>query len=62
MKDLKDLRITIFGDSIGKGVSTDNGKIEVIKDKPETKSPEHRPPYVYQIPLTFIPIPVNQPL
>ncbi len=32
MKDLKDLRITIFGDSIGKGVSTDNGKIEVIKD------------------------------
>ena len=30
-------------------------RIEMIKDKPETKSPENRPPYVYQIPLTFIP-------
>ena len=30
-------------------------RIEMIKDKPETKSPEKRPPYVYQIPLTFIP-------
>lgn len=30
-------------------------RIEVIKDKPETKSPENRPPYIYQIPLTFIP-------
>ena len=29
-------------------------RIEVIKDKPETTSPENRPPYVYQIPLTFI--------
>ena len=30
-------------------------RIEMIKDKSETKSPEKRPPYVYQIPLTFIP-------
>ncbi len=30
-------------------------RIEVIKDKKETKSPEDRPPYIYQIPLTFIP-------
>lgn len=30
-------------------------RIEVIKDKKETKSPEFRPPYVYQIPLTFMP-------
>jgi uncharacterized protein (TIGR00375 family) len=30
-------------------------RIEVIKDKKETKSPEFRPPYVYQIPLSFIP-------
>ena len=30
-------------------------RIEMIKDKPETKSPKQRPPYVYQIPLTFIP-------
>ena len=30
-------------------------RIEMIKDKPETKSPENRPPYMYQIPLTFIP-------
>lgn len=30
-------------------------RIEVIKDKKETKSPENRPPYIYQIPLTFIP-------
>ena len=30
-------------------------RIEVIKDKKETKSPEHRPPYIYQIPLTFVP-------
>ena len=28
-------------------------RIEMIKDKPETKSPENRPPYIYQIPLTF---------
>ena len=26
-----------------------------VKDKTETKSPENRPEYVYQIPLTFIP-------
>ena len=30
-------------------------RIEIIKDKKETKSPEGRPPYVYQVPLTFIP-------
>ena len=30
-------------------------RIETIKDKKETKSPETRPEYVYQIPLTFIP-------
>lgn len=30
-------------------------RIEVIKDKKETKSPAIRPPYVYQVPLTFIP-------
>ena len=30
-------------------------RIELIKDKEESKSPENRPPYVYQIPLNFIP-------
>ena len=30
-------------------------RIELIKDKQQTKSPENRPPYVYQIPLGFIP-------
>lgn len=30
-------------------------RIEMIKDKDKTKSPENRPPYIYQIPLTFIP-------
>lgn len=30
-------------------------RIELIKDKMETKSPSFRPPYVYQIPLNFIP-------
>ena len=30
-------------------------RIEIIKDKKETKSPSFRPPYNYQIPLTFIP-------
>lgn len=30
-------------------------RIEIIKDKKETKSPEFRPPYIYQIPLSFIP-------
>lgn len=30
-------------------------RIEIIKDKKESKSPENRPPYVYQVPLTFIP-------
>ena len=30
-------------------------RIEMIKDKEKTKSPAIRPPYVYQIPLTFMP-------
>ncbi len=30
-------------------------RIEIIKDKEKTKSPSYRPPYVYQIPLTFMP-------
>lgn len=30
-------------------------RIELIKDKKTTKSPEFRPPYIYQIPLGFIP-------
>lgn len=30
-------------------------RIETIKDKNQTQSPENRPKYIYQIPLTFIP-------
>ena len=30
-------------------------RIEMIKDKKSSKSPDFRPPYIYQIPLTFIP-------
>ena len=30
-------------------------RIEIIKDKPKTKSPKDRPEYIYQYPLTFIP-------
>ena len=30
-------------------------RIELIKDKDETKSPKNRPPYIYQIPLNFMP-------
>ena len=30
-------------------------RIEMIKDKKLSKSPNFRPPYIYQIPLTFIP-------
>ena len=30
-------------------------RIELIKDKKESKSPKQRPPYIYQVPLTFIP-------
>lgn len=30
-------------------------RIELIKDKKETKSPSYRPPYIYQVPLGFIP-------
>lgn len=30
-------------------------RIEIIKDKKETKSPKNRPEYIYQYPLTFIP-------
>ncbi len=30
-------------------------RIELIRDKKETKSPKNRPPYVYQVPLGFVP-------
>lgn len=30
-------------------------RIELIKDKDKSRSPKNRPPYIYQIPLTFIP-------
>lgn len=30
-------------------------RIEIIKDKNTTQSPNFRPPYIYQIPLTFMP-------
>ena len=30
-------------------------RIELLKDKKESKSPENRPPYIYQVPLTFVP-------
>lgn len=30
-------------------------RIMTIADKKESKSPENRPPYVYQVPLTFVP-------
>lgn len=30
-------------------------RIELIKDKEKTKSPANRPPYIYQVPLGFIP-------
>ena len=30
-------------------------RIELIRDKKESKSPKNRPPYQYQIPLGFIP-------
>ena len=30
-------------------------RIDLIKDKKDTLSPKNRPPYVYQIPLSFIP-------
>ena len=30
-------------------------RIEIIKDKEKTESPAFRPPYIYQIPLTFVP-------
>ena len=30
-------------------------RIELIKDKSKTKSPQIRPPYIYQVPLGFIP-------
>ncbi len=30
-------------------------RIELIKDKQKTKSPKNRPPYIYQVPLNFIP-------
>ena len=30
-------------------------RIELIRDKKESKSPNNRPPYIYQVPLGFIP-------
>ena len=30
-------------------------RIELLKDKKESKSPKNRPPYIYQVPLQFIP-------
>ena len=30
-------------------------RIELIKDKEKTESPKNRPPYIYQVPLGFIP-------
>ncbi len=30
-------------------------RIELIQDKPKSKSPKNRPPYIYQVPLQFIP-------
>ena len=30
-------------------------RIELIKDKKQTKSPKTRPPYIYQVPLGFVP-------
>lgn len=30
-------------------------RIELIKDKKQTKSPKTRPPYIYQVPLSFVP-------
>ena len=30
-------------------------RIELIKDKLESKSPANRPPYIYQVPLGFVP-------
>ena len=40
------------GDNITMGVFD---RIVEIRDKEETLSPENRPPYIYQVPLTFIP-------
>ena len=40
------------GDNVTFGVFD---RIELIKDKKESKSPSNRPPYIYQIPLQFIP-------
>lgn len=30
-------------------------RIELLKDKKESKSPHNRPPYIYQVPLNFVP-------
>ena len=30
-------------------------RIITIADKKESKSPKNRPPYIYQVPLTFVP-------
>ena len=43
---------TCNSDNITMGVFD---RIEIIKDKANTISPEFRPPYIYQVPLAFIP-------
>ena len=40
------------GDNITMGVLD---RIITIADKEESKSPKNRPPYIYQVPLTFVP-------
>ena len=40
------------GDNITMGVLD---RIITIADKKESKSPKNRPPYIYQVPLTFVP-------
>jgi len=46
------LMLTEDGFYLGIGVFD---RIELVKDKETTQSPEIRPQYVYQVPLTFIP-------
>ena len=51
-----DAPVTVCHDCDSKNITMGvYDRIEIIKDKPDTKSPENRPPYIYQIPLTFIP-------
>ena len=51
-----DAPVTICPDCDSKNITMGVfDRIEMIKDKKETKSPTNRPPYIYQVPLTFIP-------